>query len=478
MSGTLQPPRKPKAPSKKAVAEITGGAADQTGDIEGKAEVAATPPGGRPGMPKGNPLAKAASPNPGNAQGGTGGPAPNGPGLPPGQGAQSGAPPAPGGSGGAPAPGLGQSPSGAPGQGPPSGPPSPGAGAGPDPRMLAMFAAAQGGGPGAGGPPPGMPPGGPPPGMPMGAPPPGGPMMGGSPPPGGGAPPGLTGVEAQKLASMGRNGDTLMAHLTPGEIEIPPQLQNPQLLKELSALFHRHGVDIAQFTAGSPQSSTNPQTHVPEYNFLSALLPSLLGIVGGVGGTMLGGPMGGMAGAALGSGAGTAFGGGNAGQIGLSALGAGLGEGVGGGTIGSLWGGGGGDAAAGALGGVGQAAASPGVTAGLADALGPQSLGGASGGGGGMMDQLGNAWNTKAALGAAFGGSMGGALASPTAKAPEANTTAPGFSNHMPAINSAAAGGNYQQQLGNGSAPTTPSFFGYNPQTAAIGGGYNFFPRG
>jgi hypothetical protein len=285
-------------------------------------------------------------------------------------------------------------------------------------------------------------------------------------------------MEAQKLASMGRNGDTLLAHLTPGEIEIPPQLQNPALIKELSALFHRHGVDISQFTAGSPQSAHNPATHVPEYNFLSALLPSLLGIAGGVGGTMLGGPMGGMAGAALGSGAGTAMGGGNAAQIGLSALGGGLGQGVGGGTIGSLWGGGAGDAAAGALGGVGQAAASPGVTAGIADALGPQSLGGmssaAAGTSGSLMDQLGGAWNTKGALGAAFGGMLGGSLAAPTPKAPQANSTDQSFGNHMPAVNSQ---GNYQQLLGNSGAPTTPNFYGYNPYLAATGNGYNFFPK-
>jgi hypothetical protein len=274
-----------------------------------------------------------------------------------------------------------------------------------------------------------------------------------------------------EIAAMGRNGDSIVAHLTPGEITIPPQLQNPRLLAELSRHFQRHGVDLAQFTAGSPASSPNPETGAPQYNFMSALLPTLLGIGGGVIGSAIGGPMGGMAGASLGSGGGTALTGGNAQQSLLSGLGSGLGYGVGTGSLGDILGGG-------AATGVAQA--SPGVSAGMANALGPQSLGSAAANaapatasaGGLASDSLGsqlsNAWNTKGALGTAFGANLGYALAAPT----EAKADTSAMTGHMPAVNST---GGYNARLGNFGTSTTPTFNGYDPQAAMQGGGYRFF---
>ncbi|HKS74806.1 MAG TPA: hypothetical protein VJQ82_16495 [Terriglobales bacterium] len=84
----------------------------------------------------------------------------------------------------------------------------------------------------------------------------------------------------QQLAAQGRFGDTTVAHLTPGEIEIPPQVQTPKLLAAINQAFRKAHVSPAQFTAGSPASSVNPKTGMPEYNFLSAILPTLLGIGG------------------------------------------------------------------------------------------------------------------------------------------------------------------------------------------------------
>jgi len=84
----------------------------------------------------------------------------------------------------------------------------------------------------------------------------------------------------QQISKMGRGGDTLLAHLTPGEMEVPKEVQTPKVLATLKQAYESKGVSPQQFTAGSPQSSMNPQTGLPEYNFMSAFLPAALGIAG------------------------------------------------------------------------------------------------------------------------------------------------------------------------------------------------------
>jgi hypothetical protein len=82
-----------------------------------------------------------------------------------------------------------------------------------------------------------------------------------------------------ELARLGRNGDSVVAHLTPGEIEIPPEIQSPQLLTAIRKAFDRFGVSPSQFTAGSPASSQNPRTGMPEYSIWSAIVPAAAAIV-------------------------------------------------------------------------------------------------------------------------------------------------------------------------------------------------------
>ncbi|CAM6001447.1 unnamed protein product [Sphagnum balticum] len=82
-------------------------------------------------------------------------------------------------------------------------------------------------------------------------------------------------LTSAEWAQLGRFGDTIIAHLTPGEIAVPPQVQTPQLMRELDKAFRRAKVSVPQFTAGSPKSSTNPKSGLPEYNWLASVLPLL-----------------------------------------------------------------------------------------------------------------------------------------------------------------------------------------------------------
>lgn len=101
----------------------------------------------------------------------------------------------------------------------------------------------------------------------------------------------------QELAALGRLGDNTVAHLTKGEIAVPPQVQTPKVLATLKHAFEKKGAPPQNFVAGSPTSSTNPATGMPEYNFWSSVLPIALSVGGGI----LGGPLGAAAGGFAGS---------------------------------------------------------------------------------------------------------------------------------------------------------------------------------
>ena len=300
----------------------------------------------------------------------------------------------------------------------------------------------------------------------------------------------------QQLAAQGRGGDSMIAHLTPGEIMVPPEVQTPKVLATLKKDFHKHGVSPQQFTAGSPASSTNPKTGVPEYNFMSAFLPAAMGVAGAVAAPFTGGASLGLdtaAMAALGSGVGTAAGGLIEGQSPTQALASGVGAGAGGyllggagGQLGNLIGGSGSAAAGGAA----SSAATPAATSALdtsalsspvsAQIGAGQGLGGAVGAGGAgatsasaastlapkvLGSQMLGSFNPFASAGGALGSYLGGQLGSTP------NPT--GILAHMPAIGSL---GSAQQQLGmtNSNQPR-PSFAGYNPATNNPAA-YNFYP--
>jgi len=362
---------------------------------------------------------------------------------------------------------------------------------------------------------PPMPPqGGPPPGMPQGAPPPSpqGPPSQGQ----GGIPPQILQMlmqhlqqqAPQQLAQQGRFGDTMIAHLTPGEMMVPPQVQTPKVLAELDKAYKAKHVSPGQFTAGSPQSSTNPKTGVPEYNFMSAFLPTAAGLAataatGGLAAPTLfsalaGGAAAGAAGLATGqtptqallTGAGQAGGayvGGNLGS-GSSALG---------GTPSSALNG----AQAAVLGAKDPAAAysaaqsmgiqglnSPAASATSGAASGATGAGSAASTMGPIQPSalqnsisnnfgstLGHMVPSNPVLGASLGGMAGSYLGNSIGAPPKSNSPnyPAGFNSSMPPVGSL---GSAQQQLGmTHSAQPTPSFTGYNPATNNPAS-YNFYP--
>ena len=401
---------------------------------------------------------------------------------------------------------------------------------------------------------PGMPPGAPPQGMPPqgGQPPPGAPPQGGpppmqSPPPQPqaqpqppptmqppqpqGVPPNLAmfgraaqaqpgqmgaqqgakmGMNPQEAAQMGRMGDTVLAHLTPGEIIIPKNLQSPQLMQMLRQVFLQAGAQPAQFVVGAPQAQRNPHTGMQEYNgVLSSILPLALGVGAaifapeaasamGLDGTVSAG-----AASSIGSGLGTAAGTALTGGTTTQALTSGLGATVGNSLAGGMGGSGTGSTAGGAADAnnfpspsttpfgsadaatlAGQYAQGDGQSSMLAGAQpsgmnppseNPGTIGGASSSGGmfgslmgggnssGQNGQMTNAQLAMRGVGAAAGGALGGVLsATPKSTALPTPGPTPVYNPAGPNPNSGAAG--------------RPNFTNYNPYASVLGQPYNFYP--
>jgi hypothetical protein len=338
----------------------------------------------------------------------------------------------------------------------------PGGGGGPMPPGAPM-----------GGPGPMAAPGGPPPQGGSAPPPPGGPAPMGQPQQGG-APPGQQPLTPAQMAQKGRFGDSVVAHLTPGEVEVPPQVQTPQLMHMLQQAFAKAGVSPAQFTAGSPQSSHNPATGAPEYSLLAALLP----ILGGVAGTAIGGPGVGTAiGGALGGAAGGVVDHTGAANTLASAAGGGIGGYLGsGGLSGAALadGAAGSEAAAGApafsgasttpFGNGMSAMANPELNTSAAASLAPSQAASAA--------QIASAPSytsmLKPGLSAGFGSALGGMVAPPSTGS-ETPGLPPGFNKGLPPLNR-----NFNQLLGNGQS-SQASFNGYNPYQAASGQPFNVY---
>lgn len=331
-------------------------------------------------------------------------------------------------------------------------------------------------------------------GMPQGA----SPSPQGTPPQGGGIPPQILQMlmaqmqkqAPQQLAAQGQNGDSLIAHLTPGEIMVPPEVQTPKVLATLKKDFKQHGVQPQQFTAGSPASSTNPKTGVPQYNFMSAFLPAALGVAGAAAAPFTGGASLGLSAAemaAIGGGLGSAAGGLITGQSPTQAALSGLGSAAGGyalsgagGQLGNLLGNSAAKAGGSATGAMAGNAA--GATAGNAAGNGMtaadnQFLSNAvasSGSNAGSLaaganvpappvfgSQALGSFNPFSSAGSALGGYIGSSIGAPP-KSNSPNYPA-GFNANMPAVGSL---GSAQQQLGQtNSVQPTPTFANYNPRT-------------
>lgn len=300
----------------------------------------------------------------------------------------------------------------------------------------------------------------------------------------------------QQIAKMGRNGDTMLAHLTPGEMMVPKEVQTPKLLKTLMKAYNAAGVKPSQFMAGTPQSSINPATGLPEYNFMSAFLPMALGLAATAATGGLAAPT--LMSAAAG-GLGSAAGGLMTGQTPTQALLSGAlsaGGGYVGGNLASGLPAGGAASEAASAGAVTPAqsavlaAEHSGEAAATAKGMGIDLASQAPSAAGSMGPQLPNmaqnfvgqnSWmapylstpHLGAAVGSLAGGMAGKMLGAPPK--PVGPVYPPGFNTPMNPVGSL---GSAQQQLGmTNSQQPAPNFNGYNPATN-FPASWNFFPNG
>lgn len=188
---------------------------------------------------------------------------------------------------------------------------------------------------------------------------------------------------------MGRGTDTVMAHLSLGEVVIPRAfLDEPQVMEMLQALFQQNGADLAEFTVGDPANKINPETGYPEFFFkklksiFKAVAPAALAYFAPGIGTALGGSL-------LGAGAAGAS------TLGNALIGGGIGALSGGGLKGALAG-----AAGGAIGSnIGSLGDAP-LAKGVQGAVRPGS---------GILGSIGKATGlNNASLGGLVGGTGGG----------------------------------------------------------------------
>lgn len=136
----------------------------------------------------------------------------------------------------------------------------------------------------------------------------------------------------------GRGTDTVMGHLSLGEVVIPrAMLDDPEVMQMLQQMFAAYEVDINEFTVGHEANKINPETGYPEFFFkklfksklFRTLAPIALGVLApglgtAIGGGILGAGAAGSAtlgGALLGAGTGALTGGGLRGALTGAALG-------------------------------------------------------------------------------------------------------------------------------------------------------------
>lgn len=78
------------------------------------------------------------------------------------------------------------------------------------------------------------------------------------------------------MAEEGRGTDSVMAHLTNGEIVIPlPLAQNKRFVEMLTMHFELIGEDIEEFTVGNAKQKINPETGHPEFLSLKSAVKAV-----------------------------------------------------------------------------------------------------------------------------------------------------------------------------------------------------------
>jgi len=74
-----------------------------------------------------------------------------------------------------------------------------------------------------------------------------------------------TRAQARKLARKGRGGDSAIAHVTPGEIVVPQELQTPEVMAALDWAAAGLGIELDRFRVNARANSINPETGAPEF---------------------------------------------------------------------------------------------------------------------------------------------------------------------------------------------------------------------
>tara|TARA_E500000318_G_scaffold110992_1_gene128024 strand:- start:1343 stop:2023 length:681 start_codon:yes stop_codon:yes gene_type:complete len=79
--------------------------------------------------------------------------------------------------------------------------------------------------------------------------------------------------QMNKAARKGRGGDSIMGHLAPGEMVVPPQILNkyPKLRSALASAFMENKVDPRRYLVGSKANSINPDTGTREFGLFDFL---------------------------------------------------------------------------------------------------------------------------------------------------------------------------------------------------------------
>jgi hypothetical protein len=72
----------------------------------------------------------------------------------------------------------------------------------------------------------------------------------------------------KQIEDAGRGTDTIVGHLTDGEIVIPlPIIDNKDVKEYLINIFDFYDIDIDEFTVGNKKNKINPKTGYPEFKF-------------------------------------------------------------------------------------------------------------------------------------------------------------------------------------------------------------------
>jgi hypothetical protein len=86
-----------------------------------------------------------------------------------------------------------------------------------------------------------------------------------------------------EIENAGRGTDTVVGHLTVGEIVIPAELaREPEAQKIINALFANAQIDVNEFTVGHQANKINPETGYPEFKLLKSIFKPITSAISSV----------------------------------------------------------------------------------------------------------------------------------------------------------------------------------------------------